>query len=81
MLTLNTRIDDACQVHGTLVLPCERRERCHNALVLALGAAVDEELASFEPEADPCTGARAGASQRPAPLLQESRRSANVDGA
>lgn len=165
MLTLNTRIDDARQVHGTLVLPWDRRERCRmratlacgeevalflprgtplrhgdllrgddgrvvrvvaapestyavrcrDALVLArcayhlgrrhtrlqvcawglrmradpvlremvlgLGAVVEEELASFEPDADACTDTGAGAGHGPVALPQKRHRSADVDGA
>lgn len=49
MLTLNTRIDDACQVHGTLVLPWDRRERCRMRATLACG----EEVALFLPRGAP----------------------------
>lgn len=45
MLTLNTRIDAATQVHDTLVLPWERRERCRMRAALASG----EEVALFLP--------------------------------
>ncbi|RZA32116.1 MAG: urease accessory protein UreE [Lysobacteraceae bacterium] len=45
MLTLNTRIDTASQVHDTLVLPWERRERCRMRATLASG----EEVALFLP--------------------------------
>ena len=49
MLTLNTRIDDAPQVHGTLVLPWDRRERCRMRAILASG----EEVALFLPRGAP----------------------------
>ncbi len=165
MLTLNTRIDDASRVHGTLVLPWDRRERCRmratlasgeevalflprgaplrhgdllrgddgrvvrvvaapeptyalrcrdplvlarcayylgsrhtllqvcawglrmradpvlREMVLGLGAAVEEELASFEPEAEADTGTQAGASHRQVALPQKRHRPLDVDGA
>ena len=40
MLTLNTRIDTASQVHDTLVLPWERRERCRMRATRASGEVV-----------------------------------------
>ena len=40
MLTLNTRIDAASRVHGILVLPWDRRERCRMRATLACGEAV-----------------------------------------
>jgi urease accessory protein len=49
MLTLNTRIDDASQVHGTLVLPWDRRERCRMRATLASG----EDVALFLPRGAP----------------------------
>jgi urease accessory protein len=49
MLTLNTRIDAASQVHGTLVLPWDRRERCRMRATLASG----EEVALFLPRGAP----------------------------
>jgi urease accessory protein len=49
MLTLNTRIDDATQVHDTLVLPWDRRERCRMRATLASG----EEVALFLPRGAP----------------------------
>lgn len=165
MLILNTRIDAAARVHGTLALPWDRRERCRmratlacgeevalflprgaplrhgdllrggdgrvvrvaaapeptyalrcrdplvlarcayqlgkrharlqvcawglrmradpalRDLVLELGAAVEEELASFEPEADACAATLAGAGNRPATLPRKHRRPVEVDGA
>lgn len=49
MLTLNTRVDAAAQVHGTLVLPWDRRERCRMRATLACG----EEVALFLPRGAP----------------------------
>jgi urease accessory protein len=49
MLTLNTRIDQAPQVHGTLVLPWDRRERCRMRATMACG----EEVALFLPRGAP----------------------------
>ena len=49
MLTLNTRIDAASQVHGTLVLPWDRRERCRMRATLATG----EDVALFLPRGTP----------------------------
>jgi urease accessory protein len=49
MLTLNTRIDAAPQVHGTLVLPWEGRERCRMRATLASG----EDVALFLPRGAP----------------------------
>lgn len=49
MLTLNTRIDDASQVHDILVLPWDRRERCRMRATLASG----EEVALFLPRGAP----------------------------
>ncbi len=49
MLTLNTRIDQASQVHDSLVLPWERRERCRMRTTLASG----EEVALFLPRGAP----------------------------
>ncbi|KFC63787.1 urease accessory protein UreE [Massilia sp. LC238] len=165
MLILNTRIDAATRVHGTLALPWDRRERCRmratlacgeevalflprgaplrhgdllrgddgrvvrvaaapeptyalrcpdplvlarcayqlgkrharlqvcawglrmraepvlRDLVLGLGAAVEEELAAFEPEADACAATLAGAGNRPATLPRKHHRPVEVDGA
>lgn len=49
MLTLTTRIDNAPQVHGTLALPWDRRERCRMRATLASG----EEVALFLPRGAP----------------------------
>lgn len=50
-------------------------------MVLGLGAAVEEELAAFEPEADACSGTQAAAGQRQAPSPRKRHRPAEVDGA
>jgi len=49
MLTLNTCIDAASQVHGILVLPWDRRERCRMRATLASG----EDVALFLPRGAP----------------------------
>jgi urease accessory protein len=49
MLTLHTRVDDAPRVHGTLVLPWDRRERCGTRATLASG----EDVTLFLPRGAP----------------------------